>query len=75
LDRITETARQQNIDVTWYRYNKHPVLLLRFQADRANPTFRLQQLDLHPQMLRITGRALESRPEAGPLSEERAAAE
>src|SRR5216684_1926808 len=38
LERVTEMAQQQNIEVTWYRHQGHPVVLLRFEADRSNPT-------------------------------------
>jgi hypothetical protein len=44
LEKAAEAARSQKIDVNYYRYNKHPVLVLRFQADRSNPTFHLHQL-------------------------------
>jgi hypothetical protein len=64
LERVYEAARQQNIDPTWYRFNGHPVLLLRFQADRNNPTFQLQELELHPSMLRITGRSFDTTAQA-----------
>jgi hypothetical protein len=64
LERAWEFARQHDIDPTWYRYNGHPVLLLRFQAGRNRPTFQLQQLDLHPGMLCIGGRSLDTTPQA-----------
>jgi hypothetical protein len=59
LERIAEMAQQQNIEVTWYRHQGHPVVLLRFEADRSNPTFLLQQLELRPGTLRIIGRSLD----------------
>jgi hypothetical protein len=59
LERVYEAARRQNIDPTWYRYRGHPVLLLRFQADRANPTFQLQRLELQEGKLLIAGRSLD----------------
>src|SRR4051794_24921472 len=33
LERISETARQRDIDVSWYRHDGHPVAIVRFQAD------------------------------------------
>jgi hypothetical protein len=59
LDWVTDMAEQQNIEVTCYRRDGHPVILLRFEADRSNPTFLLQQLELRPGMLRIIGRSLD----------------
>jgi hypothetical protein len=46
LERVAESARSLKIDVNYFRYNKHPILVLRFQADRNNPTFQLQQVKL-----------------------------
>jgi hypothetical protein len=56
LQRIGDFAHQRDIDATWYRRNGHPVLLLRFQADRSHPTFLLQGLELSAGTLRISGR-------------------
>ena len=64
LESASETARRHDIDSTWYRHNGHPVLLLRFQAGRSRPTFQLRQLDLHPGMLYIGGRSLDTTPQA-----------
>jgi isocitrate/isopropylmalate dehydrogenase len=44
LERISEAARQNNVDVTWYRHEGHPVALLRFQADQDRPTVKLEHL-------------------------------
>ena len=59
LERISEAARQQHVDVSWYRLSGHPVVLLRFQADRPHPTFRLERLRLRQSNLFISGRSLE----------------
>ena len=61
LERVAESARALKIDVNYYRYHKHPVLVLRFQADRSNPTFQLQQVKIvgptkeTPGFIRIAG--------------------
>src|SRR5262249_49906885 len=34
LENVSETARQNNVDVSWYRHQGNPVALLRFQADQ-----------------------------------------
>jgi hypothetical protein len=60
LERVSETARQQNLDVTWYRYDGNPVALLRFQADQRSPTFRLRKLELHPGKIVISGQAIDT---------------
>jgi hypothetical protein len=60
LEQVSEAARQQNIEVTWYRHEGNPVALLRFQADRPHPTVMLQQLELRQGELLIRGRAAEA---------------
>ena len=57
LDWVADLAHKKGIDSTWYRYNGHPVLLLRFQVNRHNPTFQLQHLEIRPGMLLIAGRS------------------
>src|SRR5947209_8386828 len=48
IDHITEAARRQYIDVTWYRRAGHPIALLRLQANQARPTFQLRRLEVTP---------------------------
>jgi hypothetical protein len=60
LDFITESARQQNIEVTWYRHQGHPVALLQFQANQPRPNTLLRRLELQPRRVVVAG----SRPEA-----------
>lgn len=61
LEKAAEAARTLKIDVSYYRYNKHPVLVLRFQADHSNPTYHLQQVKVigplngSPGFIRIAG--------------------
>jgi hypothetical protein len=57
LEQVSEAARQQNIDVVWYRHNGNPVALLRFQADRLHPTVQLDQLELRQGMIVLRGRS------------------
>lgn len=64
LERASETARRHDIDPTWYRHAGHPVLLLRFQAGRSRPTFQLEQLDLQQGLLHVSGRSLDTPPQA-----------
>jgi hypothetical protein len=48
IDHITEAARRQYIDVTWYRRAGHPVALMRLQGNQARPTFQLRRLEVTP---------------------------
>ena len=63
LDKISELARRQNIDVTWFRENGHPVAIMRFQSDLTRPTLLFEQIDLSNGKLTIQGRS--SDPFAG----------
>jgi hypothetical protein len=62
LDRVSEVARRQDIEVSWYRHSGNPVALLRFQAAQPRPTVRLERLVLQKGMLVIGGRSVESAP-------------
>ena len=64
LEQISDIARRQNIDVTWYRHDGNPVALLRFQND-SRVGVQLHQLELSSGKLTLVGRALESLPRAG----------
>jgi hypothetical protein len=62
LERIAQAARDNNIEVTWYRYNGHPVALIRFQADQPRVTMRLQDISLADGSLMIRGSSPEGTP-------------
>jgi hypothetical protein len=62
LDEITDLARKQNIDVTWYRHEGNPVALLRVQSDRPRHTAKFLRFDLQPGTLTIGGVSLEPLP-------------
>jgi hypothetical protein len=42
LESIAEQARGKNLEITWYHHNGNPVALVRFQSDKARPTFQLR---------------------------------
>jgi hypothetical protein len=65
LERLTDEIRQQNrgLEFSWYRHGSHPVVLVRFQADRVVPSIRLQQLELRDGEMRVYGRMFECRGE------------
>ena len=60
LESVSETARQNNIEFTWYRHQGNPVALLRFQADQDRPTYRLDHLVLEQGVIRVDGRSVEA---------------
>ena len=59
LEDIRDRARKNNMEADWYRYNRHPVLVLRFEADKTTPRFQLHRLDLGAGVIRVSGRTLE----------------
>jgi len=63
LERIADAAEEQDLDPRWFRLSGHPVLVLRFQADRSTPTFQLQGLELRQGSLLVSGRSLDSTPQ------------
>ncbi len=62
LERVSEAARRQDIEVTWYRHDGNPVALLRFQANQPRPTVRLRRLELKEGELVIGGTSVEAEP-------------
>lgn len=58
LDRLAEAASKSHIDVSYYRYNKHPVVMLRFQSNRTHPTFRLGDLQIADGVLHVSGQPI-----------------
>jgi hypothetical protein len=64
LERISEVARQNGIEVSWYRHEGYPVALLRFQADQPQPTLQLQAVQFEDGSITIRGRSNEARTQA-----------
>jgi hypothetical protein len=62
LERVADYARNWNLEVTWYRYNGHPVALLRFQSDQPNPAVMLQRLELQDGKILVAGRSSDGAP-------------
>jgi hypothetical protein len=71
LEVIAEQARNNNVEVKWYRHNGNPVALVQFQSDKSRPTFQLRHLILESKLLRIGGMPLEPGQQAalGPQRE------
>ncbi|MFO0841243.1 MAG: hypothetical protein U0797_02445 [Gemmataceae bacterium] len=61
LERVSDSARQNGIEVNWYRHEGHPVALLRFQADQARPTLQLTAIQIEHGKITIHGRSAEER--------------
>lgn len=56
LDRLAESARDNNIDVTWYRKDGHPVGLFRFYANQPRPTRFIRAVTVGDGRFTLTGR-------------------
>lgn len=55
LERFSEAARRQDIEMNWYRHNGKPVALLHFAPGQREPSVQLLHLKLHPGMIAVQG--------------------
>lgn len=62
LERVSEAAKSREIDVSWYRYNGHPVIVLKLQANKSQPTFQMTQFEVQDGILHLAGQAVASTP-------------
>lgn len=61
-EEIAEQLRSQNIKALWYRKDGHPTMVIKFQADRREPTFYFKHFDIKQGRFSIEGETLD--PEA-----------
>jgi hypothetical protein len=61
-EEIAEQLRGQGIKALWYRKDGHPTVVLKFQADRREPSFHFKQLEITAGKFYLEGRTLD--PEA-----------
>jgi len=54
---LSEAARREKIDITWYRQDGHPVAVMRFQADLSRPTLQFDRVELTDGKLTFSGRS------------------
>jgi hypothetical protein len=59
LDRLSEVARQNDVEVSWYRHEGHPVAILRFQANQPRPTLKLRNVRIEQGQLTVWGESSE----------------
>ncbi len=65
FEKISDSARQNGIEISWYRHQSKPVAVLRFQADQPRPTMLLQALEIERGFLTLRGKNIDSnRPDA-----------
>ena len=62
LERVSEVARNNGIEVNWYRHEGYPVALIRFQADQARPTLQFKAVQFEQGSIAIHGRSREGQP-------------
>lgn len=58
-DHLSDAAHALNIGVQWFRNGNNPVAILRFQADKREPGFQLQALELKEGSVYLKGRSLD----------------
>ena len=69
LDKITELARDRNIDVSWYRHEGQPVGLFKFYANQVRPTTQIRTVQVADGKITVGGRWL-AQPTGTPLAKE-----
>jgi hypothetical protein len=57
LERISEVARQNEVDVSWYRHEGQPVAVVRFEANKARPSLQLLAVRFEKGSVAIRGRS------------------
>ena len=62
LERVSEVARNNGIEVNWFRHEGYPVALIRFQADQARPTLQFKAVQFEQGSITIHGRSREGQP-------------
>lgn len=58
-EEITQKIKDQSIKVHWYRHEGKPVAVVRLQADKREPTYHLESLQLAQGIMHIQGRSLD----------------
>ena len=66
LDLISQLARREKIDISWYRQDGNPVAVMRFQSDLSRPTFQFDRIELKDGKAIVTGRATDVVGTTGP---------
>lgn len=64
LDKISDVAREQSIDVTWYRNGRNPVGLFKFFAKQPQATSQILTLEAKDGKLVVAGRSFLRGPPA-----------
>jgi hypothetical protein len=67
LDSITESARNSNVEVTWYRNKGNPVGLFRLYADQPRPAAQVRTLEVKDGMIVVAGVSFLDQPGAAPV--------
>lgn len=66
LEQLSEAARVNGVEVSWYRHEGYPVALLRFQGDRARPTMQIKAVQIEAGSISVHGRSIDPRAAAAP---------
>jgi hypothetical protein len=61
LDRLSDVARQHEIEVSWYRHEARPVAILRFHPNQPRPPIKLKQVSIEEGKLTVSGESGDKR--------------
>lgn len=59
LDHISEAAAKSNFGVNWRHIDDNPVAILRFQADKEQPTIQIDRLEVRHGRIIVAGRTIQ----------------
>jgi hypothetical protein len=58
LDRLSEAARDANIEVTWFRHDGNPVGLFQLYADQVQPTTQIRTAKVEDGKITVAGKSI-----------------
>ncbi len=67
LDTISESLRDSNVEVTWYRKEGKPVGLFRLYADQPRPAAQVMTLTVSDGKIVVAGKSFRDQPQGAPV--------
>ena len=61
LEKLSDVARQHDVEVSWYRHEGRPVAILRFQPNQPRPLIKLKSVHIDEGKLTVSGELGEKR--------------
>jgi hypothetical protein len=71
LEKLSDVARQHDVEVSWYRHEGRPVAILRFQPNQPRPAIKIKSVRIEEGKLTVSGESGEKKRTAVSLAEPR----